>query len=164
EHAVAAVRAVAEVFRDHGNREDRRHARLKYLLEAWGVERVRDAVRARLADGGILRPLTTPAGGGAAHAEPRAAHQHDHLDGGSQGDGRSFYGVRVESGRIADRGVVRLRTALREVVERFAPGVRVTPMQSLLLTDLEPARVAEVEEILIAHGVAPVRALRPLRR
>jgi sulfite reductase beta subunit-like hemoprotein len=164
EHAVAAVRAVAEVFRDHGNREDRRHARLKYLLEAWGVERVREAVRARLADGAILGPLNPPAGEAAANAEPRAAHQHDHLDGGPQGDGRSFYGVRVESGRVADRGVVRLRTALREVVERFAPGVRVTPMQSLLLTDLDPARLAEIEAILVEHGVEPVRALRPLRR
>jgi sulfite reductase beta subunit-like hemoprotein len=163
EQAVAAVRAVAEVFRDHGNREDRRHARLKYLLEAWGVDRVRDAVRARLADG-VLRSLPASAGGRPVPAEPRAAHQHDHLDGGPQGDGRSFYGVRVESGRIADRGGVRLRSALREVVERFTPGVRATPMQSLLLTDLETARLEEVEAVLVEHGVEPVRALRPLRR
>ena len=50
------------------------------------------------------------------------------------------------------------------MVERFEPGVRVTPMQSLLLTDLAPARLEEVEAVLVEHGVEPVRALRPLRR
>ncbi len=37
EHAVEAVRLVAAIFRDHGNRSDRRHARLKYLLAEWGT-------------------------------------------------------------------------------------------------------------------------------
>ena len=37
EHGVEAVRIVAAIFRDHGNRSDRRHARLKYLLADWGI-------------------------------------------------------------------------------------------------------------------------------
>ncbi|MEO8503469.1 MAG: NADPH-dependent assimilatory sulfite reductase hemoprotein subunit [Acidobacteriota bacterium] len=142
--AVEAVRAVAAIFRDHGNRADRRHARLKYLIEEWGVAKFRAELLVRL--GWRLRePL--PVG------EP---DQHDHLGTHEQGDGKVFLGVHVESGRIADRGESLLRTGLRAVIERFRPGVRVTPMQSLLLTDLEPSDVAGIRAELAAHGVADV--------
>lgn len=39
EEVKPAVKAVAEIFRDYGYREKRGHARLKYLVEDWGVEK-----------------------------------------------------------------------------------------------------------------------------
>src|SRR5258708_34802946 len=48
QHAVAAVRAVCELYRDAGNRADRRHARLEYLIEQWGAERFTEELRARV--------------------------------------------------------------------------------------------------------------------
>src|SRR6476469_2614064 len=47
EHGVEAVRIVAAIFRDHGNRSDRRHARLKYLLADWGTPRFREEFERR---------------------------------------------------------------------------------------------------------------------
>ena len=48
EQVVDVVRAILTVFRDFGNRADRRQARLKYLLAAWGLEKFKAQVEARL--------------------------------------------------------------------------------------------------------------------
>ena len=92
EHGVEAVRLVAAIFRDHGNRSDRRHARLKYLLAEWGIQRFREEFQRRasftLGPAVALPPLPF----------------HDHLGRHRQSDGRWFYGVFIQSGRIVDTG------------------------------------------------------------
>lgn len=149
---VAAIRAVAEVFRDHGDRGDRKRARLKYVLEAWGIERFREEVQRRLPF-----PLLAP-------RPSRPLHQNDHLGRHPQGDGRDFLGVFVENGRVIDRGASRLKAALREIAERFAPGIRLTAQQSVLLTDLSPTAADEIEALLDDHGVATTSRLSVVRR
>ena len=152
EHVVEAVRTVAGIFRDFGNRSERRHARLKYLLEEWGVERFREALRGRVA-----WRLEEP-------VELAAPRHLDYLGRHEQGDGRQLYGVFIENGRVVDRGSVRVRTALREIATRLRPGVRLTPTQSVLLTDLGAVQVDELVEILRAHGVPTVEELSRARR
>ena len=44
-----------------------------------------------------------------------------------QGDGKWFYGLSVENGRVKDEGPLRLRTGLRTIVERLRPELRITP-------------------------------------
>jgi sulfite reductase beta subunit-like hemoprotein len=152
EHAVEAVRAVASVFRDHGNRADRRHARLKYLMEEWGLERFRAELQNRVA-WRLEDPLTLP--------PPRHL---DYLGRYDQGDGRQFYGVFVENGRVDDGGGNDIRSALREIAAELRPGFRITPTQSVLLTDLEPAKVDRALEILAEHNVPTVERLSNARR
>jgi sulfite reductase beta subunit-like hemoprotein len=152
EHAIEAVRIVASIFRDHGNRSDRRHARLKYLLAEWGLERFRAEFVAR-----ARFPLQP------AVSLPRLPF-HDHLGRHRQADGRWFYGVFVQSGRILDSGSHRLRTALRTIIERFRPSLRLTAQQNLLLTDLDPAALDQVELLLRDHGVIPPLELSAVRR
>src|SRR5262245_25666539 len=41
ENVVITAEAVVKLFRDHGNRADRKRARIKYLVHDWGVERFR---------------------------------------------------------------------------------------------------------------------------
>ncbi|MHC5005064.1 MAG: NADPH-dependent assimilatory sulfite reductase hemoprotein subunit, partial [Planctomycetota bacterium] len=153
ERAVEVVRAVAATFRDHGNRADRRQARLKYLLESWGPSRFRRALERRL---------------GWSLADPRpmpAPRQLDHLGRHDQGDGRLFYGVFVPSGRVVDvPGGPRYRSALRRIVRTLRPGVRLTPMQSVLFTDLEPADVDRILAVLAEHDVPVVERLSSARR
>jgi sulfite reductase (ferredoxin) len=152
EHAVEAVRIVAGIFRDHGNRADRRHARLKYLLAEWGMERFR-AEFERRADFRLAPAVDLP-----------SLPYHDHLGRHRQPDGRWFYGVFVQSGRITDTAGQRLKTALHEIVARLRPGVRLTGQQNLLLTDLDDAGVKVVETILRRHGVTPAHELSAARR
>jgi len=139
--AVEAVRTVVAIFRDHGNRSDRRHARIKYLLEQWGIETFRAEFERRFG-----KPVTVP--------KPTSSiTQRDYLGEHEQGDGKRFFGVFVQNGRIGDTEHVRMKTALREIVQRFKPGVRFTPMQSVLLTDLEPHQIDDIRRTLEAHGI-----------
>ena len=152
EHAVEAVRTVASIFRDFGNRADRRHARLKYLLEERGLEWFRAELQNRVA-WRLEEPLTLP--------PPRHL---DYLGRHDQGDGRQLYGIFVENGRVIDAGGNDVRTALREIATEIKPGFRVTATQSVLLTDLEPAQVDRVIEILRERGVPTVEELSNARR
>lgn len=152
DRAVDAVREVAAIFRDHGNRSDRRHARLKYLIEEWGVDRFREELRSRIDwEIGDPAPMARPI-------------QRDYLGVHEQGDGRWFYGVFVQNGRVVDRDGVRVRSALREAVRRLEPSVVLTPMQSVLFGDLARGQVDELESILLAHGVATPGELSNARR
>jgi sulfite reductase beta subunit-like hemoprotein len=157
EHGVEAVRLVAAIFRDHGNRSDRRHARLKYLLAEWGAPRFREEFERR-ASFTLAPPVPLP-----------RLPFHDHLGRHRQSDGRWFYGVFIQSGRIADSepalsGAKGLKTALHEIVTRLRPGVRLTAQQNLLLTGLEADGIETVERILQAHGVTLPTQLSAARR
>lgn len=149
---IPVLEAVVMVHRDHGDRQDREHARLKYLVEEWGIDRVRAQVSENLG-----RTLLT--------AEPFAFERaDDHLGWHEQGDGRWFLGVKVENGRIGDGGPVQVRSALRAVVERFGSGVRFTAREDVLLTDLRTADRSAVDDVLRTHGVVPVEQWVAVRR
>jgi sulfite reductase beta subunit-like hemoprotein len=152
EHGVEAVRLVAAIFRDHGNRSDRRHARLKYLLAEWGTPRFREELQRRASF--ILRPPV---------ALPPLPF-HDHLGRHRQSDGRWFYGVFVQSGRIVDTPGHALKTALHEIVSQLHPGVRLTAQQNILFTDLDADGIEALELILESHGVTLPSALSAARR
>lgn len=152
EHGAAAIREVAAIFRDHGNRADRRHARLKYLIHERGLEWFRGEFTARA--GFPLHPavdLPTP-------------EFHDHLGRFRTSDGSWNYGVFIQSGRIADSARQPLRAALRQVVSRYRPGLALTGQQNLLFTGLTEATAAEIEMELRAAGVTPAPELHPVRR
>lgn len=120
--------AILTIQRDYGDRQNRRHARMKYLVQERGVAWFRAEAARRL---------------GYSLPEPHAVTftgADDHLGWGRQADGNWYLGLSVENGRIADSADVRLRTALRRVMERFAPGVRLTGQQNILLTDI-PTRL-----------------------
>ena len=145
EEVIDVATAVIVVQRDHGNRANRKRARLKYLIEDNGLEWFKAKVEEQLG-----RPLTPP-------RDVQVTGVHDHLGWHDQGDGRWFYGLFIENGRISDEGPRRLRTALRTIVETLRPDVHLTPQQNLLFTNVPAARKAEVERILAAHGVHPER-------
>ena len=149
---VEVAEAVVKVQRDHGNRSDRRHARLKYLLDKEGLDWFRDQVERQLG-----RPLAP-----AATVEVSAIE--DHLGWHPQGGGRSFLGVFVENGRIRDGADRRLRSGLRRVVETTGGGVRFTAQQNLLLTDIPDRERPLVDRILADHGVTRHGALSTVRR
>jgi sulfite reductase (ferredoxin) len=155
EHGIEAVRIVASIFRDHGNRSDRRHARLKYLLAEWGTPRFREEFQLR-ASFALAPPVPLP-----------TLPFHDHLGRHRQSDGQWFYGVFVQSGRIQDAGGSRgpgLGAALHELVRRLRPGIRLTGQQNILLTDLDLPGVETVERTLRSHGVTLPAELSAARR
>ena len=143
EHVVAAARAIVSVQRDFGNRTDRRHARLKYLLHDRGVDWFREQVEERL--GFALAPVSPLA------ADP----VEDHLGWHPQGDGRFYYGLYVENGRIRDTEGESLRSGLREIVETLRPHVLLTAQQNLILAGLAEADKPRLYELFARHGIQP---------
>ena len=152
EDAIPAVQAIARVFRDHGNRSDRKHARIKYLIEEWGQERFRAEVEKELG-----RPL-------AEWVDVGTLRYRDHVGLQTQADGRKVLGLWIENGRVVDRGRRRLKTGLRAVVEALRPTVIFTPDQNLLLADLDDDQVNTARAILKAYGSEDTFEAKPLRR
>ena len=138
---VQAAEAVVRLFRDHGNRGDRKRARIKYVIHDWGVDRFREVLT-----GYLSRPP----------APPRSIHVggfEPHLGWHAQGAGRWYYGISVENGRVKDEGEFRLRTAMRTLVQRLQVPLRLTPLQDVLFCDLPENAKPEIESVLAAHGV-----------
>lgn len=143
-----AAEAVVRLSRDHGDRSDRKHARLKYVVEENGVAWVKAQLEADLGRA-LAPPPPLP-----ALAVPDLLGWH------GQGDGRLWLGLPIPAGRIGGT----LRAALREVVERFAPNPIATPQQDLILSDIAPKDRPAIEAILRAHGVVFAEDLSPLAR
>ncbi len=147
-----AAESVIRLFRDHGNRADRKRARIKYLVHDWGVERFREVLAGYL-------------GGPPALPRPVEVHGHDlHLGWHPQGDGKWYYGLSVETGRVKDEGPLRLRSGLRALVERFRPEVRLTPGQDVLLCYLPGNALPAVERMLEEYGIPRPDRLSPVQR
>ncbi len=138
EQLFAIAEAVATTQRDFGNRSDRKHARLKYTIENRGIDWFRGEVERRL---------------GFALLPPRR-FAFDHVGdrfGWSEGhDGRWHLNLRIEAGRVADRGERTHLTGLREIARLLNGGApdgprlkgefRLTPNQNLIIANVATAQ------------------------
>lgn len=50
-----------------------------------------------------------------------------------QGDGKLFFGLKIENGRVIDRGDFKLKTALRKIVDEFNYSIVMCPTQAMIL-------------------------------
>lgn len=135
------VKAIVATQRDYGDRHDRRHARMKYLLADWGVEKFRKQVESYL--GKPLQPFKVL---------PTWRYQ-DYLGWHEQGDGKLFFGLSVENGRIKDEGDFQLKTALRKIIDQFQLPLRLTANHNILLYEINPQDKAAIEQCFQDHGV-----------
>ena len=142
ERIVDIAKAVLTVHRDFGDRTDRKHARLKYVVAERGVDWTRAEVEQRA--GFKLEP----ARGYEFTTTGDTYGWHKALD------GTWFLTLFVETGRIKDNGVQRQKTALRRVAEEFG-GIefRLTANQNVILANVAEAERAAVTAVLAEHGV-----------
>ncbi len=89
----------------------------------------------------------------------------DFLGWEEQGDGKLFLGISIDNGRIKDEGSLQLKTAFREIVQRFNLPIRLTPNQNLIFYDIDPENKDAIQEILDIRGVvADPGKIEPLER
>ena len=147
-----AVRAIVIVQRDHGDRTNRKHARLKYLIDDRGLDWFRSAVEAEA--GFALEPWRALP----PWAVPAYSGWHE------QGDGRWFYGLEILSGRVADVAGIETKSALRDVVDTIGCDLVATPNQNILIVDIAPGNRERIDAILVRHGVAEAGGLDAFAR
>ncbi len=144
--------AVLKVFRDFGNRSDRKRARLKYIISDWGLPAFRAKIEEYLG-----RPLDD--------AKPvQVSDVDDHLGWHKSADGTLFLGIPVENGRIKDVGSFRLFSGLKAFFEKYRTPARLTCQQSILLTGLDPSWKGEIDAWLNEYGIASVESVSTVRR
>jgi sulfite reductase (ferredoxin) len=152
EQVLAVAEAVVKVQRDFGNREDRKRARLKYLVHDWGLAKFKAKVEEYFG-GSLPDPHPSDVTG-----------VEDHMGWHEQGDGKLFLGINIENGRIKDEGDLRLKTGLRAVLQKYGMDTRLTALQSVILCDIDPADKADIEALLTEHGIQLAENLSLVRR
>ncbi|HEX3682994.1 MAG TPA: NADPH-dependent assimilatory sulfite reductase hemoprotein subunit [Bryobacteraceae bacterium] len=158
EELLEVVSAIVTIHRDFGNRSNRKLARLKYVLDAWGVAKFKQELEARVA-----RELSPP--------KPLVWNRaNDYLGWhrqGSDSEGQPlwFVGIPVLAGRVKDfEEKRRIRTGLRTVVEQYRPGVRLTCQQNVYLTGITNNDRLAITALLRDHGISEPEQLPPVLR
>ena len=147
------IQAILAVQRDHGNRQDRKQARMKYLVHNWGIRKFRQVVQEYA--GQKLKPW---------HKIPPFPAGLNYLGWQPQGDGKLFLGLSIPNGRIRDTEDSQLKTALRLINEQFALPLQLSPTQDVILRDIDPAWREKITAILRHHRVPLPDDLSPFTR
>ncbi len=141
ENVLKAVYEIMTIQRDHGNRGDRKLARLKYTIDKFGVDAFRTELEKRC---------------GFQLEEAKAytfTDRKDHYGWKQNHEGKWYYSVFIENGRVLDDEKIALKTALLEIAKTGKANFRFTGNQNLILADIAEPDKAAVEELLIKFGV-----------
>ena len=154
EKVVDVAKAIVTIHRDFGERADRKHARLKYVLQDRGVRWFREELERRV-NFSLAQPMPF-----------KFERQGDAFGWHQQADGRLFLGLFIETGRIKDRDGWRMKSALREVVAKYQPEVHLTPANNVILANFAADQRDEITRVFADHGVQtePERQGSILRR
>lgn len=137
--------AMIRVFIAHGDRTDRKKARLKYVLDQWGFEKFIDETEKALGQKLARIPETAieprPPFDRAAHIGVRRQRQ----------DGFSWIGVALPVGRMSSAEM----RGLADLARRHGDGdIRLTVWQNLLISGVRDAEAPAVLDGLRAIGLA----------
>ncbi|XZE36576.1 NADPH-dependent assimilatory sulfite reductase hemoprotein subunit [Pirellulaceae bacterium SH501] len=152
EQAVPIAEAVVKVQRDFGYRDDRKRARLKYLIHDKGIEWFRSKVEEYY--GSKLADCT----------EDDVTEHNDHIGWDEQGDGRWFYGFNVENGRLYDDENRAWKAALRDICTELQPEIRLTAHQSIIFCNIEEKDKARLSSLIKKRGLPLSEEISNVRR
>jgi sulfite reductase (NADPH) hemoprotein beta-component len=141
-----ACEHVMTVQRDHGDRQNRKHARLKYTLDDMGVQAFKTLVEQRWGQTfGLERPY---------FFEDNVDHfgwQRDEV-------GLHHYTLFIENGRVEDSPHSRLKTGLREIAKIHLGQFRLTANQHLIISNVGDTQLAKMKSLLREYGLDDLRA------
>lgn len=136
---LAVCEAVITTQRDHGNRDERRYARLKYTVDRLGADWFLDEIQRR--SGQTL--------------EPSRPYHFDHNGdrfGWVQGaNGRWHLGLRVDSGRLMDTDKGPWLSGLRAIAQIHKGHFRLTCNQNLIIADVATRDKAKIDKLVAEH-------------
>ncbi len=141
EQCVPFAAAAVRLFIQHGDRTDRKKARLKYLLDSWGHAKFLEET---LLEAKIDAPVLPIEACEKRPLAEKAAHIGWHAQ---KQDGLSYVGVLLPVGRLTTAQM----SGIADIADRFGSGqIRLTVWQNLLLIDIPDDKKADVEAALAA--------------
>ncbi len=151
EHVIQVAEAVVTAYRDSGDRTNRRHARLKYVIDSLGLDWFREELARRLG-----RPLGKP-------RDYVFEHSGDRMGWVEGEDGAWHLTLFVENGRIQDSETQRFRSGLRAIAEVHTGDFRLTPNQNVIVASVPANQKKQIDQIATQFGMIASRRLSPLR-
>ena len=145
-------KSILAAQRDHGNRDVRPNARMKYLVHTKGIQDFKKLVETYF--GKPIEPWR----------EIAAWKYSDWMGWHEQGDGKLFLGINIEQGRVKNANGVNVKTALRRVVDELGLTMILSPTQSIIFKDVAPEHKARLDAILAEEGIKPIEAVDALTR
>jgi len=160
EDVVELCKSIVATQRDHGNREVRPNARMKYLVHEQGIDNFR-----KLVEGYFGKPIQP--------WRPIADWKYqDWMGWHEQGDGKLFLGINIEQGRVRDFDETafgslknsKIKSAIQKLVSDFNLTMILTPSQSIIFRDIEKEHQHAIDAVLTAHGLKSIDEVEPLVR
>jgi sulfite reductase (NADPH) hemoprotein beta-component len=150
--AVSVAEQAVRIQRDHGDRTNRKHARLKYTIDDNGLDWFRSELCKRL--GFELQPESPYLFVSRGDEFGWTADQH----------GEWHLTLFVPQGRVADVGDNRMLSALAAIAKVHDGTFRLTANQNVIISEVPAAEKSRIEHLLQSHGVEPTQDISPLRQ
>ena len=142
---------VLMVQRDHGDRTDRKHSRLKYTIQDHGVD-------------WFLKQVNTYLGYDLEPARPYHFEDNGDRYGWVEDEAGNFhFTLFVSGGRVLDTDAYPMRAGLREIAKIHDGDFRLTANQNLVIANVSAKKRAEVEALLEKYGMHRAHELSALR-
>jgi sulfite reductase (NADPH) hemoprotein beta-component len=152
EQLLALAETVIAVQRDWGDREERKHARLKYTIDTRGLAVFKAELESRL--GFALLPARAF----------RFDHNGDRYGWVEGHEGRWHLTLQVESGRLLDTGTQTWLSGMRELAAVHRGDIRLTCNQNLLIANVAAADRGGIDAIVARHGMDGYRRHSAIRQ
>lgn len=138
---VDVAEKVLMVQRDYGDRTDRKHSRLKYTVQDYGVD-------------WFLKQTNTYLGYDLEPARPYHFEDNGDRYGWVEDEAGNFhFTLFVSGGRVLDTPTYPMRTGLREIAKIHDGDFRLTANQNLMIANVSAKKRAEVEALLEKYGM-----------
>ncbi len=140
---VPVAAAILRVFIENGDRTNRKKARLKYLVDDWGIPKLLQETEKKL-----TFPLTfTPVE--SCHV-PTPKVKHGHLGIHNQSDGLNYIGVLIPVGRLSCEQM----NQLADIADRYGRSeIRLTVWQNLIIPGISTENLEAATAAIIAAGL-----------
>ena len=131
--AISLCGTIALLFRDHGQRQDRKKSRLFFLIQDWGIEKFRRELECRLGHSLL-----------SAGRDARRTARTDHVGLFRQRQtGFNYIGLVVPTGRLSATQLL----GVAMLAEHYGSGeIRLTPSQNLIIPHIPDRLVGDLTQ------------------
>jgi sulfite reductase (NADPH) hemoprotein beta-component len=152
EKTLKAVYEIMTLQRDHGDRTDRKKARLKYTIDRMGVDNFRKELEQRC---GFALESARPF---------EFTKREDHFGWTKDHSGNWYYTAFIETGRVLDDSRAAFKTAFYKIAETGTANFRFTANQNVILSDVKEEDRILIHSILEEYGVVAVTEISQAMR